>query len=105
MIDPRGPRTVDTAESGRYWWGMDAPRPGHRWVGVGRSDVENPENAAKEAVGGALDGRAASLVVLFVSQALDVAALARHASAEAGDAQLIGCSTAGEIAGSGPGDA
>ena len=76
-----------------------------RWVGVGRSDATDAIDAATESVGSALAGREAALVVLFASEALDLPTLVRHADAASGDAQLIGCSTAGEIATSGPGDA
>jgi hypothetical protein len=75
-----------------------------RWVGAGRSDSQEPETAAERAVGDALQGRAAKLVVLFASEALDLERLITHAQRLAGDAPLVGCSTAGEIAGGGPGD-
>jgi hypothetical protein len=84
---------------------MDAIAVDHRWVGVGRSGVADPEAAAVEAVLGSCAGRKPALLVLFASEAMDLPALVARARAEAGDAELIGCSTAGEIATDGPGDA
>jgi len=83
---------------------MDAPVPDHRWVDVGRSDDTDSPSAAIEAVSAALGGREASLVVVFASESHDLSVLAEHAAATAGDARLIGCSTAGEISTDGPGD-
>ena len=77
----------------------------HRWVGVGRSDDGDARSAGAEAVTQAIDGRDASLVVLFASEALDLEALAAAAGEAAGPAEVIGCSTAGEISTAGPGDA
>ena len=84
---------------------MDAVARDHRWVGVGRSDLRDPEAAAVEAVLTACEGRSPALVVLFASESLDLAALVARARREAGAAELIGCSTAGEISTGGPGDA
>jgi hypothetical protein len=74
-------------------------------MGVGRSASPDPADAATEAVRAALAGRGAKLVVLFASGAFDLPALVARADAEAQGAQLIGCSTAGEIATGGPSDA
>lgn len=76
-----------------------------RWVGAGRSASGDARTAADQAVGDALQGREAKLVVLFASEALDLPVLVARAQELAGDASLVGCSTAGEIAGGGPGDA
>ena len=84
---------------------MDAVVQDHRWLGVGRSDAPAPAGAATEAVRGACEGRSAALVILFASESYDLEALAAAADGEAGDATVIGCSTAGEIATGGPGDA
>lgn len=84
---------------------MDAPATDHRWVGVGRSALPASPDAAVDAVGDACAGRAPKLLVVFASEAHDLPALARSACAQAPGAELIGCSTAGEIATDGPGDA
>jgi hypothetical protein len=78
--------------------------PQHRWMGVGRSAAVEPPAAAREAVDGARAGRDAALVVLFASETYDLPALVTAAHAAAGT-RLIGCSTSGEIATSGPGEA
>jgi len=75
-----------------------------RWIGVGRSDARDARAAADEAVGAAMAGREAALLVLFASEDLDLPVLVRTAYAAGGGARLIGCTTAGEIAASGPGD-
>ena len=84
---------------------MDVSAVEPRWVGVGRSACPDAVEAARECVREALAGRAASLVVLFASADFDLPVFVRRAHEECGDAQLIGCSTAGEIATTGPGDA
>lgn len=84
---------------------MEAVVQDRRWVGVGRSAAPAPAEAAREAVRGAREGRSAALVILFASESYDLEALAAAAASEAGDAAVIGCSTAGEIAAGGPGDA
>ena len=84
---------------------MDASLSQHRWVGVGRSASSTSEEAAVEAVRVALAGRPAKLVILFASDTHDLPSLVAAARADTAGADLIGCSTAGEIATSGPGDA
>jgi hypothetical protein len=76
-----------------------------RWVGVGRASSQDAVEAAEHALEAALQGRLAKLVVLFASEALDLEALVARAHELAAGAPLVGCSTAGEIAGGGPGDA
>ena len=72
---------------------------------MGRSSRADAREAAREAARLALDGRDARLLVVFCSDAYDLPALLAGFAAERGDAPLIGCSTAGEIATGGPGDA
>jgi hypothetical protein len=79
--------------------------PTGRWVGVGRSEHVDAREAGREAARAALDGRAAKLVVVFCSDAYDLDELLAGLAEERGEAPLIGCSTAGEIATAGPGDA
>lgn len=76
-----------------------------RWVGTGRSAATSSTLAGREAVAGALDGRAdAALLVVFFSVAHDARALLAGIRMIAPDVPLIGCSTSGEIAADGPGD-
>jgi hypothetical protein len=75
-----------------------------RWVGVGRATDQDAAQAAETALEHALQGRTAKLVVLFASEALDLELLAARAQELVGDASLVGCTTAGEIADGGPGD-
>lgn len=84
---------------------MDAVALDQRWVGVGRSHEAQAATAAAEAVGTACGGRSPRLVVVFASETLDLPVLLAAAADAAGDAALIGCSTSGEIATEGPGDA
>jgi hypothetical protein len=73
-----------------------------RWFGVGSAEGVD---AGVRAVGGALRHDGAKLLVVFCSQAQDLRALLRQIRARAGDVPVIGCTTAGEIAASGPSDA
>lgn len=72
-----------------------AVRPA-RWAGTGYSDNPDSAQAGAEAVADAMSGRSTQLVILFASAHYDVAALAAAASEAAGDAQVIGCTSAGE---------
>ena len=76
-----------------------------RWVGVGRSAGSDAYEAGRTAAEEALQGRAAGLVLVFTSDRYDLAALLSGINDASGDAPLIGCSTAGEIATDGPEDA
>jgi hypothetical protein len=75
-----------------------------RWCGVGRSVDADPATAGKEAAGAALCGGDAKLLVVFASDAYDLAALLAAIRGCAASTPLIGCSTAGEIAANGPSD-
>jgi hypothetical protein len=80
----------------------DAPRD--RWVGVGQSQDPESCRAGAQATAAAVAGRAdARLLVVFASVAHDLEALLE--GIDPGDVPLVGCSTAGEIGSSGPGDA
>jgi hypothetical protein len=76
-----------------------------RWMRVGRSAATDARTAGAEAADQALEQDTASLVVVFCSDAYDLEVLIRTISERSGGAPLIGCSTAGEIGVSGPGDA
>jgi hypothetical protein len=76
-----------------------------RWLHVGRSDDSDARVAGATAADEALRADDARLLVVFTSDAYDLEALLAGIRERAGDVPLIGCSTAGEIAASGPGDA
>ncbi|HXA28982.1 MAG TPA: FIST N-terminal domain-containing protein [Candidatus Angelobacter sp.] len=75
-----------------------------RWVGVGTSPTADSRQAGAEAASLAVRGTGTKLLVVFASQAHDLAALLAGIRQICPDAPLIGCSTSGEIAGDGPGD-
>ena len=80
--------------------------PGDRWTRTGRSSTTDSRAAGSEAARIALAGRDdAALLVVFCSDGYDAADLLAGVRDVAGDTPLIGCSTAGEIAADGPGDA
>ena len=76
-----------------------------RWFAVGHSRAEDPRRAGSEAAASAEPPGEAKLLVVFASCDYDLDPLLEGVRSELGDAPLIGCSTAGEIAASGPGDA
>ena len=86
------------------------PAPGHqrlddRWAAMGRSAKPEGALAGRHAVGDALAGGAApKLILLFCSPAYDITEVLSGVAEVAGDAPLIGCSTAGEIGTDGPGE-
>lgn len=84
--------------------------PGHagaptrrRWMGVGHSTADDGTRAGKEAAQQAIGDARPELLVVFSSIAYDGDALLRGIRSVDSDAALIGCSTGGEIATSGPG--
>jgi hypothetical protein len=76
-----------------------------RWLGVGHSEDPSPRPAGNEAARAAVLRDDTDLVVVFCSDSYDLDELQAGIREVTGDAPLIGCSTAGEIASSGPGDA
>src|SRR3954466_4145087 len=76
-----------------------------RWVGLGNSRATEPATAGREAAHQALAGRTAKCLIVFASPDYDLAELARSIHGSAAGADVVGCSTAGEIATDGPGDA
>ena len=81
----------------------DATSP-DRWVGVGHSDHVDAFSAGVEAATLALAGADARLLIVFCADGYDLPELLRGINQTSGDIPLVGCSTAGEIATSGPGD-
>src|ERR1700682_2361066 len=75
-----------------------------RWVGVGHSDHGDAFTAGVEAATLALAGADARLLIVFCADGYDLPELLRGINQTSGDVPLVGCSTAGEIATSGPGD-
>jgi hypothetical protein len=75
-----------------------------RWLAVGRSNAPDAATAGAEAARGALARDDARLLIVFCSHRYDLPALVTAIGSESG-APLVGCSTAGEIATGGPGDA
>jgi hypothetical protein len=78
-----------------------------RWMGVGRSSHADARTAGAEAALTALQGGSnPKLVIVFSTDTYDATELLAGIRAGAGEGiPLIGCSTAGEIASSGPGEA
>src|SRR5258707_12142914 len=75
-----------------------------RWFGVGKANGDAVD-AGTRAADEALQGRDAELVIVFCSDTYDLEALVSTVAERVGGASLIGCTTAGEIATAGPGDA
>lgn len=76
-----------------------------RWFGVGSSTLTASEAAGAAAAEEAMlsdDGR---LIIVFAAASHDLPALLRGVRSRTGDVPMIGCSTAGEIATTGPSDA
>lgn len=76
-----------------------------RWFGVDDSNASDSFAAGARAAAEALVGGDPALLIVFASAAYDHFELLRGVREQAGDVPLVGCSTAGEIATSGPGDA
>jgi hypothetical protein len=75
-----------------------------RWFGVGSAQGLECGAGARAAAEALLDADA-KLLMVFCSQGHDLPALLREVALNAPDVPLIGCTTAGEIAASGPRDA
>ncbi len=71
---------------------------------VGHSAAEDSAAAGEQAAADAIGRDEAKLVLVFASNSHDLEAVVGAVAEHAGDAPLIGCSTAGEIASDGPGD-
>ena len=84
--------------------GASTKRSLTRWVGVGHARAQGAEAAGREAATQALAGREAKLLVIFCSEAYDLAGLVAAIRSESGETPLIGCTTAGELSHHGPSD-
>ena len=80
-------------------------RTDDRWVAVGHHGDPDARTAATAATRDALAGDDARLLVVFCSEAYDLDALLAGVSDAAPGVPVVGCSTAGEISATGPGDA
>lgn len=76
-----------------------------RWLGVGHSADDSAERAGRAAAAAAVGGRSPELVTVFCSERYDLRALLTAVRSQTGSAEVIGCSTAGEIATSGANEA
>jgi hypothetical protein len=84
-----------------------ADQPGtrrSRWLGVGQSALGDARAAGRAAVKAALQDDDAKLLVVFCSGAYDLPELLAGIDESAHGIPLIGCTTAGEFTGAGPGD-
>ncbi|HEX2039799.1 MAG TPA: FIST N-terminal domain-containing protein [Acidimicrobiales bacterium] len=77
----------------------------NRWLGVGRSSDADAYEAGAAAAAEALASDDAKLMIVFCSDSYDLPRLLAGVNDTTGGVPLIGCSTAGEISGTGPGDA
>src|ERR1700722_2063337 len=82
--------------------GVAMERP--RWFAVGRA-CPSDDRPGFRGADAALVGDDAKVLVVFCSQGQDVVEVVRQISDRSGGVRLFGCSTAGEIAAGGPGDA
>lgn len=76
-----------------------------RWMRVGQSSNSDPAKAGSEATLSAVEVETAKLLIVFCSDSYDLEALMEGVTSSGGGADIIGCSTAGEIATNGPADA
>lgn len=81
-----------------------APAGRTRWLGVGQAGGPDARAAGAAAAREALVGADPRLFLVFCSSHLDLDALSAGVAEVAAGTSVIGCSTAGEIATSGPGD-
>lgn len=76
----------------------------HRWIAVGRSSLDDAWAAGEGAGREALVGDDPRLFIVFCSDRYNLHELLGGITASAPDVPVVGCCTAGEISGSGPGD-
>jgi len=76
----------------------------NRWFGVGSSRDNESFAAGEDAARAAVRGGDPKLAIVFASEAHDLHELLAGVRRSTGDAPLVGCSTAGEIATTGPGE-
>ncbi|MGH9178641.1 MAG: FIST signal transduction protein [Acidimicrobiales bacterium] len=74
-------------------------------MAVGHSDDPDARTAGAVSAGQAVTGEDPRLLVVFCSEAYDLPALLAGVNEVGGGTPVVGCSTAGEISSTGPGDA
>ncbi len=84
---------------------MSDPSSTTRWLTVGRSNSADSWTAGHDAAAEALRSPDARLLIVFASDRYDLPVLVSAIDDRSGGVPLIGCSTAGEIATDGPGEA
>jgi hypothetical protein len=77
----------------------------NRWLAVGQSSDSDARRAGESAAAQALMGQDARLLIVFCSHSYDLEELLAAINDRSQGVPLIGCSSAGEIATGGPGDA
>ncbi len=75
-----------------------------RWAAVGSSALEDSRAAGSEAAAAAITASDAKLVIVFCADRHVLPELIAGVREHSGDAELIGCTTAGEISTDGPAD-
>jgi hypothetical protein len=81
------------------------PSAAERWLAVGQSSGSDARSAGADATDQALKGEDAKLLIVFCAERYDLNELLLGINERSGGIPLVGCSTAGEIAASGAGDA
>jgi hypothetical protein len=76
-----------------------------RWLAVGHSNLTDARRAGEQSADRALRHDDAKLLIVFCSDSYDLEQLLAGVNGRSGGVPLIGCSTAGQIASSGPSDA
>ncbi|MFZ4432926.1 MAG: FIST signal transduction protein [Microthrixaceae bacterium] len=84
---------------------MDDPGAADRWIGAGGSTHPDVTVAVDEALESATGERSPALAVVFSSTRYPLAEVAALVADRLGDTPVIGCSTSGEVATSGPTEA
>ncbi len=84
---------------------MANPERVERWIGAGGSTAAGVVDAVDEALSSATGDRTPALVVVFSSPEYPLAEVAALVAERIGDTPVIGCSTSGEVATSGPTEA
>jgi hypothetical protein len=97
-------RLADRAETGQGADGALASADGRRWVGVGRSNADDPRIAGRDAAAAALAEDEPKLVVVFCSDRYELRELLAGVAESSGGIPVIGCTTAGEITAAGAAD-
>jgi hypothetical protein len=102
------PEDADAREMSPTPTAAEPTAPGRarcRWIGFGRSTHLDPRAAGAEAAGAALEQSDGKLLIVFAAETYERQQLLAGIEDAAPGIPMIGCTTAGEIAADGPGDA